>query len=95
MRSDKTRSDVRRLQAQSSRRVAVQSSSELIQFDREVLRAEIQAAMYTQLKQHEVERITEVIRIESKLSFWQGVSVALCIFILSLFSALLVLLLQK
>jgi hypothetical protein len=99
MRSDKTRNAVRGLQAQSTHRVVVQPSSELIQFDRkeivDVLRTEIQAALTTQLKQDDVERITEAIRIESKLSFWQGVSVSLFIFILTLFTALLVLILQK
>ncbi|HEX8130674.1 MAG TPA: hypothetical protein VF527_16355 [Pyrinomonadaceae bacterium] len=99
MKSDKTRNAVRRVQAQGTGRVAVQSSSELIQFDRqeivEVLRAEIQAALNTQLKRYDVESITEAIRIESKLSFWQGVSVALFMFILSLFVAILFLILQK
>ncbi|HZG53784.1 MAG TPA: hypothetical protein VEZ40_16900 [Pyrinomonadaceae bacterium] len=74
----------------------------LMQFDRqeivEVLRAEIQAALTTQttqLNRYHVENITEAIRRESKLTFWQGVSVALFMFILSLFVAILFLILQK
>jgi hypothetical protein len=98
MKSDKTRNAVRRVQAQSTGRVAVQSSPVPIQFDRqetfEVLRTEIHA-LTTQLERYDVESITEAIRVESRLSFWQGVSVALFLFILSLFVAILCLLLQK
>jgi hypothetical protein len=94
MKSDKTRNAVRRVQAQGTGRVAVQSSPEPIQFDRqetfEVLPTEYQA-LITRLER----RIIETIRVEFRLSFWQGVSVALFLFILSLFVAILCLLLQK
>jgi hypothetical protein len=79
--------------------VVVRPTSEPIQLDRrefvEVLHTEIQSILITQQKRQDVESITEVIRIQSELSFWQGLSVALLMLVLNLFVAILFLILQK
>lgn len=65
------------------------TSDEITEF-RELIQTELERLIEVQMKQETYKEILGIIRIEQRLSFWQGVAVSLVLFIWSLFFVLII-----